>query len=46
MYGSDDLNDEVRVNSFGKVSYSLVGEVEVGGLSASQAEERLEGSSW
>jgi len=43
VYGSDDLNDQVRVNSFGMVSYPLLGEVEVGGLSTSQAEEKIEG---
>ncbi len=43
VYGSDDLNDSVRVNSFGMVSYPLLGEVELGGLSTSQAEGKLEG---
>ena len=42
VYGSNDLNDEVRVNTYGKVSYPLVGEVEVGGLTTTQAEEKLE----
>jgi polysaccharide export outer membrane protein len=43
VYGSDDLNDQVRVNSFGMVSYPLLGEVEVGELSTSQAEDKFEG---
>jgi polysaccharide export outer membrane protein len=41
VYGIDGLRREVRVNSRGVISLALIGAVNVGGLTAQEAEERL-----
>ena len=42
VYEAADLSDTVRVNTNGMVTYPLLGEVELGGLTAREAEQRLE----
>lgn len=42
VYEADDLSDLVRVNSAGKVTYPLLGEVDLGELTTQEAEERLQ----
>ena len=42
VYEAADLSDTVRVNANGMVTYPLLGEVELGGLTAREAEQRLE----
>ncbi|WP_081626883.1 polysaccharide export protein EpsE [Herbaspirillum frisingense] len=41
VYGSDDLSLETRISEAGVISYPLVGEVKVGGLSTAQAETKI-----
>ena len=41
VYGVNDLRREVRVNSRGVISLALIGPVNLGGLTAQEAEERL-----
>lgn len=43
VYGSPDLSLETRVSQGGKISYPLVGEVDVKDLSTAQAEARIAG---
>ncbi|WDZ98419.1 polysaccharide export protein EpsE [Herbaspirillum sp. WKF16] len=43
VYGSQDLTLETRVSEAGTISYPLIGEVQVGGLSTSQAEAKIAG---
>jgi polysaccharide export outer membrane protein len=43
VYGSPDLSLETRVSDSGKISYPLIGEVDVRGLSTAQAETRIAG---
>ncbi|WP_413459974.1 polysaccharide export protein EpsE [Herbaspirillum huttiense] len=43
VYGSDDLSLETRISEAGIVSYPLIGEVKVGGLSTAQAETKIAG---
>jgi len=42
VYEAADLSGEVRVNSRGTVTYPLLGEVELGGLTARESEEKLQ----
>ncbi|HAF82113.1 MAG TPA: polysaccharide export protein EpsE, partial [Brevundimonas sp.] len=37
VYGSDDLSLETRISEAGVISFPLVGEVKIGGLSTAQA---------
>ena len=41
VYGNPDLTTEVKVNESGAINYPLVGEVKVGGLTSSKAEQRI-----
>lgn len=41
VYGSDDLTTETRVSDSGKITFPLLGEIEVGGLSVGEAETRI-----
>ncbi|MBP0596905.1 polysaccharide export protein EpsE [Herbaspirillum sp. LeCh32-8] len=41
VYGSQDLTLETRVSEAGSISYPLIGEVQVGGMSTSQAERKI-----
>ena len=43
VYGNPDLAVETRVNDVGIISYPLVGEIEVGGLSPNAAEKKIAG---
>lgn len=43
VYEAQDLSTEVRVSSKGTVTYPLLGEVEVGGLTVHEAEKKLQG---
>lgn len=43
VYGSDDLTLETRISEAGVISYPLVGEVKIGGLSTAQAESKIAG---
>ncbi|MER3446978.1 MAG: hypothetical protein C4291_09095 [Candidatus Dadabacteria bacterium] len=43
VYEAQDLSAEVRVSSRGTVTYPLLGEVEVGGLTVREAEKKLQG---
>lgn len=43
VYGSPDLGLETRVSDAGLITFPLVGQVQVGGLSAIQAERKLAG---
>lgn len=42
VYEAQDLSTEVRVSSKGTVTYPLLGEVEVGGLTVREAENKLQ----
>src|SRR5216684_4326331 len=42
VYEAQDLSTEVRVSSRGTVTYPLLGEVEVGGLTVQEAEKKLQ----
>ncbi|UUZ49873.1 polysaccharide biosynthesis/export family protein [Massilia sp. B-10] len=41
VYGNPDLGLETRVSQAGSISFPLIGQVEVGGLSVSAAETKL-----
>ncbi|KAF1043018.1 MAG: Polysialic acid transport protein KpsD [Herbaspirillum frisingense] len=41
VYGSQDLTLETRISEAGIISYPLIGEVKVGGMSTSQAERKI-----
>lgn len=41
VYGSQDLTLETRISEAGSISYPLIGDVKVGGLSTSQAERKI-----
>lgn len=41
VFGNPDLTLETRVSEAGSISYPLVGEVKVGGLSSNQAEQKI-----
>lgn len=41
VFGQPDLTLETRVSEAGSISYPLVGEVKVGGLSSNQAEQKI-----
>lgn len=41
VFGQPDLTVETRVSEAGSISYPLVGEVKVGGLSSNQAEQKI-----
>lgn len=43
VYGSPDLSLETRVSEAGNISYPLVGQVAVGGLSTAAAEKKIAG---
>ncbi|MRW86265.1 polysaccharide export protein EpsE [Pseudoduganella sp. FT26W] len=43
VYGSPDLTTETRVNEAGKITFPLIGEVEVGGLPTAEAEKKIAG---
>ncbi|MRT27576.1 polysaccharide export protein EpsE [Herbaspirillum sp. CAH-3] len=43
VYGSEDLTLETRISEAGVISYPLVGEVKIGGLSTAQAESKIAG---
>jgi polysaccharide biosynthesis/export protein len=43
VYGSPDLSLETRVSEAGKISFPLVGEVEIGQLSTLEAEKKIAG---
>lgn len=43
VYGNPDLTLETRVSEAGSITFPLVGEVSVGGLSTSSAEKKLSG---
>lgn len=43
VYGNPDLAVETRVNDVGIISYPLVGEIKVGGLSPNAAEKKIAG---
>lgn len=43
VYGNPDMNVETRVNDVGRISYPLVGDVEVGGLTPNEAERKIAG---
>jgi polysaccharide export outer membrane protein len=42
VYGEPDLERTVRVSRDGSITFPLIGEVKVGGLTAAQVEEKLE----
>ena len=41
IYGSPDLNTEVRVSEAGTINFPLLGELKLGGLSPVQAEQKI-----
>ena len=41
VFGNSDLTVETRVSEAGSISFPLVGEVKVGGLSSNQAEKKI-----
>lgn len=41
VYGSPDLNTEVRVSEAGTINFPLLGELKLGGLSPVQAEQKI-----
>ncbi|MFL9923659.1 polysaccharide export protein EpsE [Herbaspirillum lusitanum] len=41
VYGSQDLTLETRISEAGSISYPLIGDVKIGGLSTSQAERKI-----
>lgn len=41
VFGHSDLNARVRVSEEGKITYPLIGEVEVGGLTKNEVENKL-----
>jgi polysaccharide export outer membrane protein len=41
VYGSQDLNTEMRVSEVGTINFPLLGEIKVGGLSPAQAEQEI-----
>ena len=41
VFGNNDLTVETRVSEAGSISFPLVGEVKVGGLSSNQAEKKI-----
>ncbi|WP_414653498.1 polysaccharide export protein EpsE [Herbaspirillum sp.] len=43
VYGSEDLSLETRISEAGVISYPLIGEVKIGGLSTAQAESKIAG---
>jgi polysaccharide export outer membrane protein len=43
VYGSPDLTTETRVNEAGKITFPLIGEVEVGNLPTAEAEKKIAG---
>jgi len=43
VYGNPDMNVETRVNDVGSISYPLVGDVQVGGLTPNAAERKIAG---
>lgn len=43
VYGSADLSLDTRVSEAGKITYPLIGEVQVGQLSVQQAEQKIAG---
>jgi len=43
VYGSPDLATEARVSESGKISFPLIGQVALGGLSAAAAEQKIAG---
>jgi polysaccharide export outer membrane protein len=43
VYGSPDLTTETRVNEAGKITFPLIGEVEVGSLPTAEAEKKIAG---
>lgn len=43
VYGNPDLAVETRVNDVGVISYPLVGQIEVGGLTPNAAEKKIAG---
>lgn len=42
VYGNEDLATETRISDSGKISFPLLGEIEVGGLSVGEAENLIE----
>ncbi|WP_133718123.1 polysaccharide export protein EpsE [Methylocaldum gracile] len=42
VYGNEDLATETRVSDSGKITFPLLGEIELGGLSVGEAEARVE----
>jgi polysaccharide export outer membrane protein len=42
VYGNEDLLTETRISDSGKITFPLLGEIEVGGLSVGEAEARVE----
>lgn len=43
VYGSPDLTLETRVSEAGSITFPLIGEVSIGGISASEAEKKVGG---
>lgn len=43
VFGNDDLSLETRISEAGSISFPLIGEVKVGGLSSGQAENKIAG---
>jgi polysaccharide export outer membrane protein len=43
VYGSQDLTLETRISEAGFITYPLIGEVQIGGLSTGQAERKIAG---
>lgn len=41
VYGNEDLATETRISDSGKITFPLLGEIEVGGLSVGEAETRI-----
>jgi polysaccharide export outer membrane protein len=41
VYGSPDLNTETRVSDKGQITFPLLGQVPVGGLTVAQAEKEI-----
>jgi polysaccharide export outer membrane protein len=41
VYGSPDLTTETRVNEAGKITFPLIGEVEIGNLPTAEAEKKI-----
>src|SRR5690606_19735488 len=41
VFGNDDLSLETRISEAGTITYPLIGEVKVGGLSTGQAERKI-----